>query len=374
VPVKDDKKTGRIFSVGGGKGGVGKSIFSISLGMSLVEKGFKVVIADLDLGTANLHTYIGITKKTPTLADFILKKLSSLDDIIVETSEKNLGLISGAEFVPGMANPAHWMKLKMMRHLKSLTADFVIIDLGAGVHFNTLDFFGISDRGFVVTAPEPGAVMNAYVFIKGAFFRKLQNVFSKHPEIGPLIESEIKKTETEKSFTLEWFSARVREIDPEMLPLIDEIENSFRPALVVNRTTECGTPILVKNLITLCTQKFGITLEYVGNLPDVRTITHYLLNLPKFYDTPHGRPFFDSVRHIVDRLDIPGDELKDIEDLRDDFSDEEIEELIGFIETLDDSVFEGTSKKLLQLRMYFKPSDVLNFLIGRGITHDLFYI
>jgi len=174
VPVKDDKKTGRIFSVGGGKGGVGKSIFSISLGMSLVEKGFKVVIADLDLGTANLHTYIGITKKTPTLADFILKKLSSLDDIIVETSEKNLGLISGAEFVPGMANPAHWMKLKMMRHLKSLTADFVIIDLGAGVHFNTLDFFGISDRGFVVTAPEPGAVMNAYVFIKGAFLRKLQ--------------------------------------------------------------------------------------------------------------------------------------------------------------------------------------------------------
>ena len=94
----------------------------------------------------------------------------------METSVPNLGFISGAEFVPGVTNPAHWMKLKLMRHLRSLPADYVIIDLGAGVQFNSLDFFGISDHVVVITATEPGAVMNAYSFIKGALFRKMLSI------------------------------------------------------------------------------------------------------------------------------------------------------------------------------------------------------
>lgn len=109
---------------------------------------------------------------------------------------------SGAEFNPGVTSPAHWMKLKLMRHLRSLSADYIIIDLGAGVHFNTLDFFGISDRGVIITAPEPGAVMNAYSFIKGALFRKMQNIFRNHSEVSRMIDAETKSSESEKRFRI----------------------------------------------------------------------------------------------------------------------------------------------------------------------------
>lgn len=362
----------RIFAIGGGKGGVGKSISAIAISIALAKKGYSVVLADLDLGAANLHTYLGITYKTPTIVDFILKRVTSLEDILVETSQKSLRFISGAEFFSGMANSPYWIKLKLIKHLKSLPVDFLVIDLGAGIHFNTLDFFNLADRGLIITVPEPGAVMNAYGFIKGALFRKLQSVFKNHLEIGAIIRQESDKAESKERFTLEWFSEKINELSPELLPLIDEVGKTFSPALIINRVSETQTHLLVKNLVSLCTEKLGISIKNIGNLPDVREIAHYLLDLPRFINTYEGRPFFKLVEKIVETLISQTTESKTINE-KTDFSDEDIEMIIRFIDTLDERIFIGSSKNIWKLRMYFKPLDVLNFLNSKGITHEAFY-
>jgi len=370
--MKTAHKPGTIIAVGGGKGGVGKSILSIGLGTALAKSGHSVVLADLDLGAANLHTYLGILGRTPTIVDFILNKVPSFENIIIETSVNNLCLISGAEFAPGVTNPAHWMKLKLMRHLRTLPADYVIIDLGAGVQFNTLDFFGISDRGVVITAPEPGAVMNAYSFVKGALFRKMQNIFKNHPDVSSVIEAETKNPEDERQFSLEWFKTALERTAPDLLPLIDEIRQSFCPALIINRAPEGQTHLLVRNLISLCTEKLGITLEHVGDLPDVREISNHLLNVPRFFDRPEGAQYYSAIQKISARLSRPGSgEAASAAGLFD-FADEELEELIRFIDTLDTRVFSTATKTAWKLRMYFKPSEVIVFLVSRGITHPLF--
>ena len=365
-----DKKAKTIFAVGGGKGGVGKSIFSVALGTVLADAGRSVVLADLDLGAANLHACLGILKKTPSIADFILKKVPSLEDILIETSRKNLKLISGADFMPGMANPAYWMKLKIMRHIKSLPADIVILDLGAGVHFNTLDFFGVADRGIVVTAPEPGAVMNAYGFIKGALFRKLQSIFRKHPDIGPLIETESKKTEGENRLTLEQFAGEVKRLDPDLYPLINEVEQSFNPALVINRVPAGQSHVLVKNLISLCTEKLGVTMAHVGNLPDSRDITDYLLNIPGFLDAKAGKLYRSAIKSIIHQLNIPDLSVPMTSRRKAEYSDDDVERIIKVMDWLDDSVFRGTNREAWKLRMYFNPSEVVDFLISRGVSHE----
>ncbi|HDH04428.1 MAG TPA: MinD/ParA family protein [Nitrospirae bacterium] len=371
--MKPEQKTKTIFSVAGGKGGVGKSIFSVALGVKLARDGNSVALVDLDLGAANLHTCLGIIKKTPTIADFILKKVPSLEDILLETSQENMKAISGAEFVAGMANPAHWMKLKIMRHVKALPVDYIIIDLGAGVHFNTLDFFGMSDRGIVVTAPEPGAVMNAYSFIKGALFRRLQSVFKKHPEIAPVIDTETKRTDGDKRFTLEWLTVRIKELAPDMLPLIREIERDFCPALVVNRMPEGQRHVLVRNLISLCKERLGLTVEHAGNLPDIPEITGYLLKIPGFLNTRTGKPYLASIEKIADKLITHSESETEKQKTGTDFSDEQIEKIIDFMEGLDNGVFKGSNKSTWKLRMYFKPSEVVDFLINRGLTHEAFY-
>ncbi len=362
-----------ILSVAGGKGGVGKSIFSVALGAKLAMDGNSVALVDLDLGAANLHTYLGIIKKTPTIADFILKKVSSLEDILVQTSQENLKVISGAEFVPGMANPAHWMKLKIMRHVKVLPADYIIIDLGAGVHFNTLDFFSMSNRGIVVTAPEPGAVMNAYSFIKGALFRRLQNIFKNDPRIGPIIDTETKKTGGENAFTLDMLTQHIKEVSPDVLPLIKEIEDDFCPALVVNRISEGHKHVLVRNLISLCHEKLGLTIEHVGNLPDIPEITNYLLKVPAFLNTWSGKSYLESVKNISDKILDRSVLMTGKALTKTDFSDEEIEKIIDLMETLDDGIFSGTNRRAYKLKMYFKPAEVVDLLIRRGVTHEAFY-
>jgi flagellar biosynthesis protein FlhG len=367
-----ERKTGEIISVGGGKGGVGKSLLSIALGTALAREGLRVILVDLDLGGANLHTYLGILRQTPTIANFLLNKVDSLEDLIVETAEKNLGLISGAEFVPGALNPPHWMKLKVMRHLKALPADIVILDLGAGVHFNTLDFFGISDHGVVITAPEPGAVMNAYGFIKGALYRKMQHVFKNNPAISRLIEDETKHAKNEKRFTLEWLREMLNKTAPELLPVIGEIEQSFHPALVINRVPEGRTHLLVRNLISLCKERLDVTLEHVGDLPDVREISNHLLNVPRFLSLPEGASYYEATRSIIARLTASA--VKDNQKSAFfDFTDEEQEEILQLIDRLDERVFSAATKNTWKLRMFFKPADVIGFLVSRGITHPLFY-
>jgi flagellar biosynthesis protein FlhG len=371
--MKAEQTTGEIISVGGGKGGVGKSLLSIGLGTALAREGLRVVMVDLDLGGANLHTYLGILRQTPTIANFLVNKVPSLDELIVETSEKDLRLISGAEFVPGALNPPTWMKLKLMRHLKTLPADFIILDLGAGVHFNTLDFFGISDYGVVITAPEPGAVMNAYSFIKGALYRKVQNVFKNHPDVAKIIEEETKNSKSEKRFTIEWFRETLTRVAPEMLPLIGEIEQSFHPALVINRAPEGRTHVLVNNLIALCRDKLAISLEHVGDLPDVRSISNHLLNVPRFLGLSEGAPYFDAVKNILARLTRSAVKNDGKAAGMFDFSDEELDEILKLIESLDERVFSAATKNMWKLRMFFKPAEVIGFLISRGVTHPLFY-
>ncbi|HUJ18665.1 MAG TPA: P-loop NTPase [Nitrospirota bacterium] len=370
--MKKAHESGVIFSVGGGKGGVGKSILSIALGTALAREGRSVVLADLDLGAANLHTYLGILGRTPTIADFILNKVPSLENLVVETPERNLGLISGAEFVPGITSPAHWIKLKLMRHLRALPADYIIIDLGAGVHFNTLDFFGISDRGVVITAPEPGAVMNAYSFIKGALFRRMQNIFKNHPDIAAIIEAETKTAGSDRRFTLEWFGETLERAAPDLLPILGEIEQSFTPALVINRAPQGQTHLLVKNLIALCTEKLGVSLDHVGDLPDVREISNHLLNVPRFFNLSEGASYYGAAREIAARLTQGGAAGQEKKAGTFDFSDEEREEILRFIDTLDERVFSAATRNTWKLRLFFKPSDVIGYLVSRGVTHRLF--
>jgi len=102
---------------------------------------------DLDLGAANLHTYLGIYGYTPGMADFLLRRVACLDDLLLDIQIPGVRLISGARFCPGMANMAHQTKTKLVWQMRRLRTEVTILDFGAGVHFNVLDFFGLSRSG-----------------------------------------------------------------------------------------------------------------------------------------------------------------------------------------------------------------------------------
>jgi flagellar biosynthesis protein FlhG len=179
----------RIISVGGGKGGVGKSLIAANLAIAMAQAGRRVVLVDGDLGAANLHTLFGIERPGPTLQTFIDHGIQSLEEARVETQVPGLTLVRGASAVVGSANISHQQKQRLLRHLKGLDADVVVVDVGAGLAFNQVDLFDVADLRLVVMTPQLTSIQNAYGFVKAALYRRLDRVLRLHGIEGALDES-----------------------------------------------------------------------------------------------------------------------------------------------------------------------------------------
>ena len=182
------ESTPTIWAVGGGKGGVGKSVVSTILAFWLARKGKRTVLIDADLGGANLHTLLGIKSPPRTLIDFINRKFGSLEEICIDTEAKNLRLISGSSEILSLANPHFSQKVKLINHFSRLDADYVVIDLGAGTSFNVLDFFLSAHEKIIVLTPEPTSIQNAYIFVRNAVYRRLSRLSSKNPSLQTLVK------------------------------------------------------------------------------------------------------------------------------------------------------------------------------------------
>jgi len=160
-----------IWAVAGGKGGVGKSVLAANLAVSVARRGLSCLLIDADLGGGNQHTLFGIQAPRTTLDDFLQGDEKDLASVASPTRFHGLSLVFAACDAVGSANPKHSQKQKFIRHLKRAAADVVILDLGAGTSFNTLDLFLSARVQLVVTTPELTAIQNAYGFIKCASLR-----------------------------------------------------------------------------------------------------------------------------------------------------------------------------------------------------------
>ena len=165
---------GRIVAVGGGKGGVGKSLISTNLAVSLASSGARVVMLDADLGAPNLHTMFGIMRPPRTVEDFLAGRSAALHEVAIPTSVPGLRLICGAEGALGSAQTTPEAKQRLFSELARLDADCLVIDVGAGVNLDTIDFFNAADTRLVVMVPEITSLQNGYAFLKIALFRRLQ--------------------------------------------------------------------------------------------------------------------------------------------------------------------------------------------------------
>jgi flagellar biosynthesis protein FlhG len=173
----------KLWSIGGGKGGIGKSILTLGLGITLAQTGKKIILIDADLGGANLHTLMGVRYPAYTLEDFILKRVERLEDIIIETQIEGIGLICGADDIMGAANPKFVQKIRLLNQLEALPADLVFLDLGAGTSFNVLDFFNYSAGKIAVCTSQSTSLQNVYGFLKSALFRLLSREFTRDEEV-----------------------------------------------------------------------------------------------------------------------------------------------------------------------------------------------
>ena len=252
----------RVISIGGGKGGIGKSLISANLGIELARRGKRVILVDADLGGANLHTTLGIDLPRRTLSDFIERKAARIEDVVTPTGVENLGLVSGALDHLDEANPKYAQKMRFLRHVQQLDVDYAILDLGAGTHANVLDFFLVSDHGVLVLVPEPTAVENAYRFVKAAFWRRLRNVaavYGYDPLLRAVMDAGTFKSPVELVATLS-------ERDADAGRNLARHLAAFRPRLVVNQARTAQDAEIGQAVVAAWRKYFGLEMDLLGTI------------------------------------------------------------------------------------------------------------
>ncbi|PNR97312.1 cobyrinic acid ac-diamide synthase [Petrotoga miotherma DSM 10691] len=155
----------KIITVVSGKGGVGKSVLSVNIAADLATHGKRILLFDSDAGFANASILMGNTVKI-TLSEYMRGNVTFNE--CVQDTEFGVKIISsGFDFTDWKIFQNNFNDSIMDEFLNLLKeVDFFIIDVGAGYSEKLNNFYLNSDTIFLITVPEPTAVVNAYTLLK----------------------------------------------------------------------------------------------------------------------------------------------------------------------------------------------------------------
>lgn len=265
VPAPNAVSHKHLWAIGGGKGGVGKSLISSSLGICLARQGAKVTIVDLDLGGANMHTCLGASAPANSLTDFLKGRVPHFESLLTNTEVKNLNFVSGANDALDIANLDGKAKDNLVQAIKSLPSDYVILDLGAGTSKSTLDFFLMAEQPIISVLPEPTSIENAYRFVKASFYRKLK-LLEDHLGIKKFLDEAMDHKNHLGIRTPFDLINHVAKIDPIAGKAFKAELNKMRLNVIVNQVRTSSDIEIGNSVKSVCQKYFGIQTEYVGYL------------------------------------------------------------------------------------------------------------
>ncbi len=287
-----------IISVGSGKGGVGKSVVASNLALIFARHGKRVILADLDIGGANVHVMFGHFKPKVTMDDFLNRKVRSLDETAIRLkSLYGLKIIAGAGETLGSANIHYSRKMRLIRSFRNLDADVVIVDLGPGTGYHSLDFFLLGDFQVAVTTADPASIVDVYRFIKLSAIRKALSPFLQRDFIT-------RNMAAREYISIEHVLSCVEQIDQESRVVVEAAMECFKPCLILNRISE-NSRFNIQILRSLLKEYVGKELNVLGTIPDDEAVENSVRNfLPVTMDAPssHATAAFKKVARSLQLL------------------------------------------------------------------------
>jgi flagellar biosynthesis protein FlhG len=279
----------RVVAVGGGRGGVGKSLIAVNLAIYLAQLGKSVVLVDADVTGTNLHAHFGLTASAsePTL-DAATGE-GDMRRALVATTVPGLSLLPAAHdaLEPAMALRGG-RKARWLAHLRALPVEYLVIDVGPGHGHLALDVMAGADIPIAVTAPEPPAVETTYRFLRAAYRRRLRR---------SLMRDRFRLNLVDRAFTeigrlptpLEVVRALVK-MDRAVATHAWDQARRTRALLVVNQTRVRTDLELGASMSALARRHLGVVLDELGHIEHDDTVWLTVRrNRPLLVDTPTSR-------------------------------------------------------------------------------------
>ncbi|WP_342576768.1 MinD/ParA family protein [Paenibacillus sp. FSL M8-0142] len=155
----------KIITVTSGKGGVGKSNFSLNFALALQSMGKKVLVFDADIGMANIDVLMGVSSRYSLY--HLLRREKSMEDVI-QYGPEQLAFIAGGSGLADLFSLSDSDMNYFLDQLERISSDmdYIIFDTGAGLSKENMRFITSADHCYVVTTPEPTSITDAYALIK----------------------------------------------------------------------------------------------------------------------------------------------------------------------------------------------------------------
>ena len=286
-------------AVGGGKGGVGKSVVAANLACAMADLGFRTILVDADLGSANQHTLFGIDRPGLTLQALVDRKIDTLEQAVTATKYGRLFLVPGSGAVVGAANVAHAQKLKLIRHIAKLDADAIVIDCGAGTSYNVVDLFAAADVKLLVASPQLTSLQNAYAFVKSAVYRSMM-ARAINPARKDLLATATDRSETER---VRGLVDRVATDDWTFADELARVVDTFEAKVVGNQLDTPKQEGVLHAFSRMMTDFLALEAPVTTSLPFSGAI-HTDPSPPVLRSSSSGRPLWKAARWSHSRKNI----------------------------------------------------------------------
>lgn len=289
-----------IWAIGGGKGGTGKSFLASGLAVYLAGIGKKVTLIDADLGGANLHSILKVEKPEHSLTDFFENKVP-LKNIIQETGMPNLQLVIGDIRTLSPDSIKYGHRLKLYRHIKNISGDYVVMDLGAGSSLNTLDPFLLADKMVTITVPEIASIDNLYHFLKKVLFRKL-NVFLADHQLKNAAKKAWRNREEHEIRTIKHLIDHFKKISGEASEMLENEFSHFSIHVVVNQVRHDPHRHLGTSIKSVIMKYFGIHAYFAGHISYENSLWQYVDQPEPVFNMTAAYPLMEEIRAIAQNL------------------------------------------------------------------------
>jgi flagellar biosynthesis protein FlhG len=163
--MASNRKTPRILCVTSGKGGVGKTSFTVNFAIALTQKNSRVLVVDGDMGLANVDVLLRLSVKS-NIRDILESGADPRQALIF--ARPNLAILPGSSGVPEMVSLGQKQQNRLAVFIKNVASDFdyVIIDTAAGIGSSVLWYNRFSDHNVFILSPDPTSMTDAYALIK----------------------------------------------------------------------------------------------------------------------------------------------------------------------------------------------------------------
>jgi len=266
-----------ILAVGGGKGGVGKSMITSNFGIMCAQRSYRTLLVDVDLGAANLHSFLGIKGSKLSLSSYLKSEIDDFSRLIKPTGVEGLDIVTGAMDSLDVPDMGRDNLLRLQDALYGIDYDYILLDLGPGTSCNVLDLLFFADEAVMITTPDPMSVENTYRYLKAIILRRIKTSLAGGP-LQDILRNILKGEGSEKIRTIADIINRIRRQEKTGGELLKQLMGTTNLALIINQTRYDEDREVGMKMAALCSDNMGLNITHVGNIPYdevvVRSVQH----------------------------------------------------------------------------------------------------